>query len=152
MNLCVMEGNVTADPSVRLTAKTGTCVCRFTLGVNKRYRDQDSGEWKSTSQFPHVIVWGDLAETVADNISKGTPVLVVGEWSVSTYPGKDGEKKYWTEIKATHVALSFRPRRKKDDDGSTQAAPQRQTRQAGPAQPGQSFDDMGTPVQEDIPF
>lgn len=92
MNKCHLIGNLTADPVVRFT-QSGKAVARFTLAINEGY-----GENKRTD-FPTIIVWGKTAETIGNNLHKGSKVAVNGKITTSSYE-KNGQKVYTTEVTA----------------------------------------------------
>lgn len=92
MNKCHLIGNLTADPVVRFT-QSGKAVARFTLAIDEGY-----GENKRTD-FPTIIVWGKTAETIGNNLHKGSKVAVNGKITTSSYE-KNGQKVYTTEVTA----------------------------------------------------
>ena len=92
MNKVHLIGNLTADPVVRFT-QSGKAVARFTLAINDGY-----GENKRTD-FPTIIVWGKTAETIGNNLHKGSKVAVNGKITTSSYE-KNGQKIYTTEVTA----------------------------------------------------
>lgn len=92
MNKVHLIGNLTRDPEVRYT-QSGKAVARFTLAINEGY-----GENKRTD-FPTIIVWGKTAETIGNNLHKGSKVAVNGKITTSSYE-KNGQKIYTTEVTA----------------------------------------------------
>lgn len=50
-----------------------------------------------------VKAWPPWAEAIGNQLQKGMPVFVEGRYSSYSY-GKDGDKKYMTEIVAEFVA------------------------------------------------
>jgi single-strand DNA-binding protein len=62
-------GNLTDDPEVRYT-ENGIARAMFRVAVSGRREQEPS--------FFTVIVWRDQAEHVADSLSKGSRVVVVG--------------------------------------------------------------------------
>ena len=92
MNKVHLIGNITRDPEVRYT-QSGKAVARFTLAINEGY-----GENKR-ADFPTIIVWGKTAETIGNNLHKGSKVAVNGKITTSSYE-KNGQKVYTTEVTA----------------------------------------------------
>lgn len=92
MNKVHLIGNLTRDPEVRYT-QSGKAVAHFTLAINDGY-----GENKR-ADFPTIIVWGKIAETIGNNLHKGSKVAVNGKITTSSYE-KDGHKVYTTEVTA----------------------------------------------------
>ena len=72
-NTVTLVGNITRDPELRFTS-AGIAVASFGLAWNRKNRD---GE-ESVSFFD-VTCWRDLAENVAESLSKGNRVVVRSE-------------------------------------------------------------------------
>ena len=73
INRVILTGNLTADPELS-TLPSGTSVCRLRLAVNRRYKDQSSGEWIEKPNYFDIKVWGAQGENCAQYLSKGRPV------------------------------------------------------------------------------
>lgn len=113
-NVVVIEGNMTRDPEIRETGKSQ--VANFGIAVNKRIRVD--GEWKNGDpQFYEVQAWGYDAEC-AMQLSKGEPVIVIGELNFSTFE-KDGAKR--TQIRITARSLGRKLRRMEGAASSSSA-------------------------------
>jgi single-strand DNA-binding protein len=67
-NQLVLVGNLTDAPELRFTPQ-GTAVAGFRLAVTPRLRDGDGWRDGETSFF-RVNVWRDLAEHVAESLSR----------------------------------------------------------------------------------
>lgn len=89
MTLTAM-GRLTADPELRFTP-SGTPVCEFTIAVNPRERAQN-GQWRDLDpSFVLVTTWKQLAESCAETLVRGVPVIVTGRWREERWE-KDGRK------------------------------------------------------------
>jgi single-strand DNA-binding protein len=55
-----------------------------------------------------VICWRDLAENVAETVSKGTLVIVTGRLEQRSWETDDGERRSRTEVVADEVGPSLR--------------------------------------------
>lgn len=93
MNVVTMVGRLTKDVELRVT-QAGTPVANFSLAVNRDYVRE--GEPKA--DFFTVVLWGKLAESCNNHIGKGAMVAVRGTLQNRSYTGKDGNKRYVTEI------------------------------------------------------
>ena len=71
-----ITGNLTDDPELKHTPN-GNLVANFRLAVTARVRDGEGWRDGDTSFF-HVNVWRQLAEHVAESLSKGDRAVVVG--------------------------------------------------------------------------
>ena len=107
MNQVVIVGNLTDDPELRYTPN-GAAVVKFRVAVNRRYQDA-TGQWKDgeTSYFT-VNGWRTLAENVAESLTRGTRVVVVGRLQMRSWETQEGEKRTVTEIEADEIAPSLR--------------------------------------------
>lgn len=92
-NLVILEGNVGKDPEVRFT-QSGSKVVTYSLAVFRPTKDKDN---PATDWFT-IVCWGDQANSVEQNIHKGTRVLVEGRFQTRSYDDKDGKKVYVTEL------------------------------------------------------
>lgn len=94
-------GNVGREPQLRYT-QSGVPVADFSVAVNKRYTTA-SGEQREETLWVRVTAWRRLAEQVAQYLTKGRQVLVVGEVSVSAYLNNNNEPAATLELTANTV-------------------------------------------------
>lgn len=102
LNVVFLMGNLTRDPELRYTPN-GQAVTTMTLATNRTWNDQNSGEKKESAEFTDVVVWGKMAENVANFLKKGRRVHVSGRLQTRSWEAQDGSKKYKTEVIATDV-------------------------------------------------
>lgn len=96
-NRAIIAGNLTRDPEVRYTVNK-KAYARFGVAVNSRWRNAN-GELQENTEYINVVAWGNTAETCGKYLKKGSPVLVEGRISTSSYDAKDGSgKRYSTEV------------------------------------------------------
>ena len=118
MNLVVLIGRLTRDPELKYLANTGTPVATFSLAVDrelsreKKQELEEKGE--QTADFINIIVFGKSAENCAMYLQKGRLAAVSGRLQSRSYEGKDGTKRYITEVVATRV--EFLEWKEKTDD------------------------------------
>ena len=105
-NQLVLVGNLTDAPELRFTPQ-GTAVAGFRLAVTPRLRDGDGWRDGETSFF-RVNVWRDMAEHVAESLSKGDRALVVGRLKLRSWETPEGEKRSVTEVEADEVGASLK--------------------------------------------
>lgn len=96
MNRVILLGNLGKVPEIR-TTQSGKMVTSFSLGVQEGYGD------KRTTSWHNVVCWEKLAESAGNYLDKGSKVLVEGKLQTRSYEGKDGQKRYVTEIVASHL-------------------------------------------------
>lgn len=114
MNKAILVGHLARDPEVRYT-QSGKAVCSFTIAVNRR-----GANGENTADFIPVVVWDKLAEICGNNLTKGRKILVEGRIQVRNYEGKDGVKRYVTEVIAQNI--EFMDAKKTEGQASSQAA------------------------------
>jgi single-strand DNA-binding protein len=101
-----ITGNLTDDPELRFTPN-GTAVANFRLAVTARVRDGETWRDGDTSFF-RVNVWRQLAEHVADSLSKGDRAVVIGRLRSRSWETPEGERRSVVEVEADEVAPSLR--------------------------------------------
>src|SRR5580692_4076174 len=106
LNKAFVFGNLTRDPELR-ALPSGMNVVNFSVATNRTYKDRD-GKKQEQTDFHNVVVFGRQADTVNQYLKKGSSVFVEGRMQTRSWEGKDGEKKYRTEIVADRV--QFGPR------------------------------------------
>ena len=73
INKVILMGRLTADPELRQT-QSGISSCRFTVAVDRRFADKNTGERKA--DFINVIAWRQQAEFVSRYFSKGRMIIL----------------------------------------------------------------------------
>ena len=92
-------GNLTDDPEVRYT-EGGIARAMFRVAVSDR-REQEAS-------FFTVVVWHDQAKHVAESLSKGSRVVVVGRLQQRTWTAEDGDARSTVEVMAEELGPSLR--------------------------------------------
>ncbi len=103
MNSVQIIGNLARDPVVRAT-KTGRAVASFTVAVSRNFTTPQ-GEQKEITDWINVVAWGNLAESVGNQLRKGMRVFVEGRYTTRSYDAQDGQRKWVTEVTANMVAM-----------------------------------------------
>jgi len=90
----ILEGNIAADLELTYTT-SGKPVVRFPVLVNRRRKDPDTAEWSDGEPTRHACVaFGVLGEHLADSLTKGDRVLVVGNVVTDAWDDKgSGDKR-----------------------------------------------------------
>jgi len=102
-----VTGNLTGDPELKFTPQ-GVGVATFTVASNERFKDQ-GGEWQDgPTSFVRCNAWRDLAEHVAESLTKGDRVMVSGTLRQRDYETKEGEKRTVWEVHAAEVGAALR--------------------------------------------
>jgi single-strand DNA-binding protein len=109
LNFVLIEGTLTGDLSVRLTAK-GTPLCTFSIASGRSYKGDD-GLQKEAGFFGIEAV-SKLAEYCHNIGREGSGVRVIGRLKQECWSGDDGKAHSKVFIIADHV--EFRPERAKE--------------------------------------
>ncbi|SMC95751.1 single-stranded DNA-binding protein [Lentzea albidocapillata] len=101
-------GNLTADPELRFT-QSGAAVTSFTVASTPRKFDKNSGEWKDgEALFLRCNVWRQVAENVAESLTRGSRVVVSGRLRQRSFDTKEGEKRTVVELEVDEIGPSLR--------------------------------------------
>lgn len=103
INRVLLSGNLTRDPELRST-RGGTRVLSFSLAVNGRYRDQQTGEWADRPDYVDCTLFGGRADGLARCLSKGSKIAVEGRLRYSTWM-RDDERRSKLEVVVDEVEL-----------------------------------------------
>ena len=124
-------GHLGRDPESKYTPD-GTAVVNFSVATTRKRRDAEVTTWWRCALF------GKRAETFAEYLHKGDPVLIQGEPYQRSYTAKDGSAGVSLEVDVKDWAFV----------GSKGATYQQESPQSAPAQSAPSaWDDS-----EDLPF
>ena len=98
-------GRLTADPELRFTP-SGSAVVNFTIASNDSYKKD--GEWvDKDAVFLRANAWRDLAENVAESLSKGDEVIAVGKLAQRSFEDREGNNRTVVELEVTSVGPSL---------------------------------------------
>ena len=142
VNKVILVGHLGRDAETKFTP-AGVAVTKFSVATNRRWKDQQSGEWKEETDWANVVLWRQ--ENLANYLTKGKQVYVEGRLQTRNYDDKDGKKQYVTEVVAEDVILlGGRGGEGMDDQGGGRAAPVSMPRSAPrPAAAAEPMEDYG---------
>ena len=101
VNSVLIAGNLTRDPVFRKTTN-GTSVANFWIASNRRFKD-NQGNWRESVCYVGVVAWYKLAENCAENLHKGSAVVIDGELQSRGIRMENGRNRNVVEIKARRV-------------------------------------------------
>lgn len=101
-------GNLAGDPELRFTA-SGHAVANFTIAQTPRTRNQQSGEWlDDETLWVRASVWRDVAENVAETLTKGMRVIAYGRLKARSFETKEGQQRTNWELDVDEIGPSIR--------------------------------------------
>jgi single-strand DNA-binding protein len=101
MNKSVLVGRLVKDPEVRYTANNQTPVAKFTIAVNRLFKQ----EGQPDADFIPIVVWGKPAENCGKYIAKGSLVSVAGRIQTRSWDDNEGKRHFATEVIADEVGF-----------------------------------------------
>ncbi|ENY99475.1 single-stranded DNA-binding protein [Clostridium thermobutyricum] len=133
MNKVILVGRLTRDPELRFAAGSGNAVARFSLAVTRQFK-------RDEADFINCVSFGKQAETIAQYLTKGRQISLVGSLRTGSYDAQDGSKRYTTDVVVENFEFI-------GGKGNTNTNGQNNS------QISSGFDDDLTPVDDgDMPF
>lgn len=153
VNKCILIGHLGRDAETKFTPG-GAAVTRFSVATNRRWKDQQSGEWKEETDWTNIVLW--RSENLSPYLTKGKQVYVEGRIQTRSYEDKDGKKVYSTEVVADDVILlggQGGGGGRGGDEYSQQPVSMPRTARGGQAPAAAQHDDFGQGItDDDVPF
>jgi single-strand DNA-binding protein len=151
MNKVMLVGNLTRDSELRHTP-SGYPILELGIAVNDRRKNSQTGEWEDKPNFFNMKMLGERGEKIAQYLTKGKKVAVLGKLEYRAWETPAGEKRSAVEVLIDDIEFMSAP-------GSGEGGAPRQERPAAAPQGGRSFgsgaaDDLGGVEVDDqeIPF
>lgn len=94
INKVLLTGNLTRDAELRVTKSTQTPVLTFTMAVNERYQNRQTGEWEERPNFIDCVLYGNRAGALFGHLTKGLKVAVEGRLRYRTYLKNDEKRSH----------------------------------------------------------
>jgi single-strand DNA-binding protein len=164
VNITVI-GNLADDPELRYT-QGGIAVCSVRVGSTPRVMNRQTNTWEDgETVWVRCTAWRELAENVAQSLTKGSRVVVSGRLKPpSAYQSAQGEARASLEVDIEEIGPSLRyatasvTRRAREAGAGAPAAAMTQDPWANtPAAPQAAKADdgwanPGAPASDDTPF
>jgi single-strand DNA-binding protein len=104
LNKIILIGNLGRDPDMNYTPN-GKAITKFTMAVNRRSRDRETGERKDETTWFSVVAWDQLAETCNNYLHKGSKVYIEGRMGSRKYTDKDGVERTVWDVTAENMEM-----------------------------------------------
>ncbi len=101
INKVILVGRLGTDPEMKNTS-TGQTVTRINLATSESWVNRE-GERQEKTEWHRIVIWGKLAETCAQHLSKGRQIYVEGRLQTRSWETEKGDKRFSTEVVATQV-------------------------------------------------
>ena len=129
LNKIMLIGNLGKDPDMSYTP-AGKAVTKFSLAVNRRSKDRETGERKDETTWFNVTAFDRLGETCNEFLHKGSKVYIEGRMQSHKYTDKEGVERVAWDVIASEMQML-------DPKGASQ---------------GGDFGGSGGATPDDIPF
>lgn len=118
LNKVQLIGNLGASPEIRYLPD-GKPTAMVSLATSDSWKDRESGEKMTRTEWHRVVFYSGLAEVVGEFLKQGSQIYVEGTLRTRNYTDKHGVEKYTTEIVAQELQMLGR----KPGDNSHSQAP-----------------------------
>lgn len=138
INTVTIAGRTTKDPELKVT-QSGTAILSFSLAVNDMKKNAQ-GAWEDVSNFFDCVMFGKLAEGIAQYITKGAKLTVNGRLHQDRWQAQDGTNRSRVSIIVQDIELP--PRTQPQPQASTGEGYEDYTQPPQPTQPAQPVQAM----------
>lgn len=106
--LLILKGNLAADVELKFTP-AGHAVANFTVVSTPRYFDRAAGEYRDADPvFTRCTAWRQTAENLAESVTRGSRVIVLGRLKQRSWQTADGQNRSITELDVDDAGPSLR--------------------------------------------
>ncbi len=155
VNKVILLGHLGKDAETKFTP-SGVARSTFTVATNRRWKDQQTGEWKEETDWHNCLLW--RSENLSNYLLKGKQVYIEGRLQTRSYDDKDGQKKYFTEVVVDDLILLGNSREAAAPGGGDferpvsmpRSAQRQQPAAPAPSAPAEDFNQGIT--DDDVPF
>ena len=96
VNKVILVGNLGQKPDMKYT-QSNTAVANLSLATSESWKDKDSGDLKTKTEWHRVVYFGKLAEIAEQYLDKGSKVYVEGKLQTRKWQDQTGNDRYTTE-------------------------------------------------------
>jgi len=98
INKVTLVGNIGNEPEVK-TFQNGNKVVNLSLATSERWKDKESGEMKSNTEWHRVVIFNPVLADIAEKyVKKGSKIYLEGQLQTRKWQDSNGTDKYTTEV------------------------------------------------------
>ena len=98
INKVILVGNVGNDPEVK-TFQSGDKVINFSVATSESWKDKESGEQKSITEWHKVAIFNNALVEIADKfVKKGMKIYIEVQLQTRKWQDSSGNDRYSTEV------------------------------------------------------
>lgn len=140
INRVTISGNLTRDAVLRQTNGSGLAVVNFSVAVNDRRKNSETGEWEDVPNYVECSMFGKRAESIQKYLTKGTKVAVEGKLRYSSWNDKNNPEIKRSSLSVLVDEIEFMSRNNAAGVDAGSAAPVEEVSQVEPE------------ADDDVPF
>lgn len=100
MNQVTLTGRLTRDAELKSIGVNNTPKLSFSLAVERNYQKDKNNK---VVDYIDIELLGNRANSLAQYLTKGKSLLVLGELNIDKYQDKEGNTRYATKVKADRI-------------------------------------------------
>ena len=104
VNKVILVGNLGQKPDMKYT-QSNTAVANLSLATSESWKDKDSGDLKTKTEWHRVVYFGKLAEIAQQYLDKGSKVYVEGKLQTRKWQDQAGNDRYTTEVLGQELTM-----------------------------------------------
>ena len=104
VNKVILVGNLGQKPDMKYT-QSNTAVANLSLATSESWKDKDSGDLKTKTEWHRVVYFGKLAEIAEQWLDKGSKVYVEGKLQTRKWQDQAGNDRYTTEVLGQELTM-----------------------------------------------
>jgi single-strand DNA-binding protein len=104
VNKVILIGNCGQDPELKYMPN-GNAVANVTVATSESWKDKNTGEQQTKTEWHRVVFFRRLAEIVGEYVKKGSKIYIEGKLQTRKWQDKDGQDRYTTEIVADQMQM-----------------------------------------------
>ena len=104
VNKVILVGNLGQKPDMKYT-QSNTAVANLSLATSESWKDKDSGDLKTKTEWHRVVYFGKLAEIAEQYLDKVSKVYVEGKLKTRKRQDQAGKDRYTTEVLGQELTM-----------------------------------------------
>ena len=153
MNKVILMGRLTRNPDVRYAQRNNsqesTCIARYTLAVNRRFRR----EGEQDADFINCVAFGRQGEFTEKYLKQGTKIVIAGRIQTGSYTNRDGMKVYTTDVVVEEQDFAeSKAAASGQGAGQKPVEPEPTAVNQPPVDAGEGFMTIPEGIEEELPF
>lgn len=144
----IICGNLGDDPHIH-QFEGGGLMAQLSIATTEHWRDKNSNEKMSRTEWHRVIANGKSAETIEKYCKKGDKLLIEGKIRTRKWNDKSGIERYSTEIICERFVFMSSKNNSNENKSNTSTA---QSQKQNPENAGNDFLNIPEGGDDDLPF